>query len=229
MREPPPPAGSLHCQSAAASEGPETGERGKEKGPSGTETQVSKLHLPPQRFWSLPFDRSLTPSLSTLSCHAPWTSSRFRLPPPDPTWKLNSRPKGKAGAEELELPLPPPPPGAEELELPLPPPPPGAEELELPLPPPPPGAEELELPLPPPPPGAEELELPLPPVPPRQGVRWPEPQKGELPATKKGEVRRPSPNTALSLPEVLWPEPHRRELPAMKKGEVGGPPAPAAF
>ncbi|MGH0171421.1 UNVERIFIED_CONTAM: hypothetical protein FKN15_061418 [Acipenser sinensis] len=39
MREPPPPAGSLHCQSAAASEGPETGERGKEKGPSGTETQ----------------------------------------------------------------------------------------------------------------------------------------------------------------------------------------------
>ncbi|MGH0129854.1 UNVERIFIED_CONTAM: hypothetical protein FKN15_039998 [Acipenser sinensis] len=60
-------------------------------------------------------------------------------------------------------------------------------------------------------------------------VRWPEPQKGELPATKKGEVRRPSPNAALSLPEVLWPEPHRRELPAMKKGEVGGPPAPAAF
>ncbi|MGH0139984.1 UNVERIFIED_CONTAM: hypothetical protein FKN15_070196 [Acipenser sinensis] len=139
------------------------------------------------------------------------------LPPPPP------------GAEELELPLPPPPPGAEELELPLPPPPPGAEELELPLPPPPPGAEELELPLPPPPPGAEELELPLLPVPPRQGVRWPEPQKGELPATKKGEVRRPSPNAALSLPEVLWPEPHRRELPAMKKGEVGGPPAPAAF
>ncbi|MGH0116385.1 UNVERIFIED_CONTAM: hypothetical protein FKN15_035689 [Acipenser sinensis] len=92
-----------------------------------------------------------------------------------------------------------------------------------------PGAEELELPLPPPPPGAEELELPLLPVPPRQGVRWPEPQKGELPATKKGEVRRPSPNAALSLPEVLWPEPHRRELPAMKKGEVGGPPAPAAF
>ncbi|MGH0143113.1 UNVERIFIED_CONTAM: hypothetical protein FKN15_035338 [Acipenser sinensis] len=126
--------------------------------------------------------------------------------------------------------------------------PPGAEELELPLSPPPPGAEELELPLPPPLPGAEELELPLPPVPPPQGVRWPEPQKGELPVTKKGEevwrpptpaavslpefmgeVRRPSPNAALSLVEGLWPEPHQWELLATKKGEVGGPPAPAAF
>ena len=107
--------------------------------------------------------------------------------------------------------------------------PPGAEELELPLPPPPPGAEELELPLPPPPPGAEEQELPLLPVPP-QGVRWPEPQKGELPATKKGEeVWRPLSPAAVSLQEFLWPEPHRRELPATKKGEVGGPPAPAAF
>ncbi|MGH0186940.1 UNVERIFIED_CONTAM: hypothetical protein FKN15_023192 [Acipenser sinensis] len=139
------------------------------------------------------------------------------LPPPPP------------GAEELELPLPPPPPGAEELELPLPPPPPGAEELELPLPPPPPGAEELELPLPPPPPGAEELELPLPPVLPLEGVRWPEPQKGELPATKKGEeVWRPLSPAAVSLQEFLWPEPHRRELPAMKKvGEVQRP-APTA-
>ncbi|MGH0118922.1 UNVERIFIED_CONTAM: hypothetical protein FKN15_054916 [Acipenser sinensis] len=81
------------------------------------------------------------------------------------------------------------PPGAEELELPLPPPPPGAEELELPLPPPPPGAEELELPLLPPLPGAEELELPLPPVLPLQGVRWPEPQKGELPGHEEGGGR----------------------------------------
>ncbi|MGH0174153.1 UNVERIFIED_CONTAM: hypothetical protein FKN15_067429 [Acipenser sinensis] len=98
------------------------------------------------------------------------------------------------------------------------------------------------------PPGAEELELPLPPVPPPQEVRWQEPQKGELPATKKGEevwrpptpaavslpefmgeVRGPSPNAALSLVEGLWPEPHQWELPATKKGEVGGPPAPAAF
>ncbi|MGH0132283.1 UNVERIFIED_CONTAM: hypothetical protein FKN15_033924 [Acipenser sinensis] len=140
------------------------------------------------------------------------------LPPPLP------------GAEELELPLPPPLPGAEELELPLPPPLPGAEELELPLPPPPPGAEELELPLPPPLPGAEELELPLPPVPPPEGVRWPEPQKGELPATKKGEeVWRPLSPAAVSLQELLWPEPHKGELPATKKGEVGGPPAPAAI
>ncbi|MGH0129130.1 UNVERIFIED_CONTAM: hypothetical protein FKN15_038377 [Acipenser sinensis] len=139
------------------------------------------------------------------------------LPPPLP------------GAEELELPLPPPLPGAEELELPLPPPLPGAEELELPLPPPLPGAEELELPLPPPLPGAEELELPLPPVPPPEGVRWPEPQKGELPATKKGEeVWRPLSPAAVSLQEFLWPEPHRRELPAMKKvGEVQRP-APTA-
>ncbi|MGH0118487.1 UNVERIFIED_CONTAM: hypothetical protein FKN15_016822 [Acipenser sinensis] len=80
------------------------------------------------------------------------------------------------------------------------------------------------------PPGAEELELPLFPVLPLQGVRWPEPQKGELPATKKGEeVRRPSPNAALPLVEGLWPEPHQWERPATKKGEVGGPPAPAAF
>ncbi|MGH0140558.1 UNVERIFIED_CONTAM: hypothetical protein FKN15_023226 [Acipenser sinensis] len=108
--------------------------------------------------------------------------------------------------------------------------PPGAEELELPLPPPPPGAEELELPLPPPPPGAEEQELPLLPVPPPQGVRWPEPQKGELPATKKGEeVWRPLSPAAVSLQELLWPEPHKGELPATKKGEVGGPPAPAAI
>ncbi|MGH0170803.1 UNVERIFIED_CONTAM: hypothetical protein FKN15_059769 [Acipenser sinensis] len=105
-----------------------------------------------------------------------------------------------------------------------------AEELELPLLPPLPGAEELELPLLPPLPGAEELELPLPPVPPPQGGRWPEPQKGELPATKKGEeVWRPLSPAALSLQELLWPEPHKGELPAMKKGEVGGPPAPAAI
>ncbi|MGH0154247.1 UNVERIFIED_CONTAM: hypothetical protein FKN15_033620 [Acipenser sinensis] len=108
--------------------------------------------------------------------------------------------------------------------------PPGAEELELPLPPPPPGAEELELPLLPPLPGAEEQELPLLPVPPPQGVRWPEPQKGELPATKKGEeVWRPLSPAAVSLQEFLWPEPHRRELLATKKGEVGGPPAPPAI
>ncbi|MGH0156157.1 UNVERIFIED_CONTAM: hypothetical protein FKN15_030546 [Acipenser sinensis] len=80
------------------------------------------------------------------------------------------------------------------------------------------------------PPGAEELELPLPPVPLPQGVRWPEPQKGELPATKKGEeVWRPLSPAAVSLQELLWPEPHKGELPATKKGEVGGPPAPAAI
>ncbi|MGH0133180.1 UNVERIFIED_CONTAM: hypothetical protein FKN15_051970 [Acipenser sinensis] len=50
-----------------------------------------------------------------------------------------------------------------------------------------PGAEQQEWPRPPPLPGAEEQELPLLPVLPLQGVRWPEPQKGELPATKKGE------------------------------------------
>ncbi|MGH0185709.1 UNVERIFIED_CONTAM: hypothetical protein FKN15_018853 [Acipenser sinensis] len=89
---------------------------------------------------------------------------------------------------------------------------------------------ELELPLPPPPPGAEEQGLPLLPVPPPQGVRWPEPQKGELPATKKGEeVWRPLSPAAVSLQELLWPEPHKGELPATKKGEVGGPPAPAAI
>ncbi|MGH0190214.1 UNVERIFIED_CONTAM: hypothetical protein FKN15_043464 [Acipenser sinensis] len=93
----------------------------------------------------------------------------------------------------------------------------------------PPGAEELELPLPPPPPGAEELELPLPPVPPPEGVRWPEPQKGELPATKKGEeVWRPLSPAAVSLQEFLWPEPHRRELPATKKGGEVRRPAPTA-
>ncbi|MGH0176668.1 UNVERIFIED_CONTAM: hypothetical protein FKN15_073508 [Acipenser sinensis] len=32
MREPSPPTGSHHCKSAAASKGPDTGERGKEKG-----------------------------------------------------------------------------------------------------------------------------------------------------------------------------------------------------
>ncbi|MGH0180728.1 UNVERIFIED_CONTAM: hypothetical protein FKN15_007336 [Acipenser sinensis] len=65
---------------------------------------------------------------------------------------------------------------------------------------------------------------------PPQGGRWPEPQKGELPATKKGEeVWRPLSPAAVSLQEFLWPEPHKGELPAMKKGEVGGPPAPAAF
>ncbi|MGH0121176.1 UNVERIFIED_CONTAM: hypothetical protein FKN15_071163 [Acipenser sinensis] len=115
------------------------------------------------------------------------------------------------------------PPGAEELELPLPPPPPGAEELELPLPPPPPGAEELELPLLPPLPGAEEQELSLLPVPPPQGVWWPEPHKGELPATKKGgEVRRPAPTAAVSLSDwtsmlsaVLLPAGVLTALPAM--------------
>ncbi|MGH0126958.1 UNVERIFIED_CONTAM: hypothetical protein FKN15_030571 [Acipenser sinensis] len=81
----------------------------------------------------------------------------------------------------------------------------------------------------PPPPGAEEQGLPLLPVPPPEGVRWPEPQKGELPATKKGEeVWRPLSPAAVSLQEFLWPEPHRRELPAMKKvGEVQRP-APTA-
>ncbi|MGH0115236.1 UNVERIFIED_CONTAM: hypothetical protein FKN15_006664 [Acipenser sinensis] len=126
-------------------------------------------------------------------------------------------------------PLPPTPPPAEGEYLlvlssplwedcwPLPPPPAEGEYLLV-----PPGAEEQELPLPPPLPGAEEQEL--------QAVWWPEPQKGELPATKKGEeVWRPLSPAALSLQEFLWPEPHRRELPATKKGEVGGPPAPAAF
>ncbi|MGH0166884.1 UNVERIFIED_CONTAM: hypothetical protein FKN15_051994 [Acipenser sinensis] len=153
------------------------------------------------------------------------------------------------------LPLPPPPAEGEYLLVPPPPqwedcwplPPPPAEGEYL-LVPPPPGAEEQELPLPPPLPGAEEQELPLLPVPLPQGVQWPEPQKGELPATKKGEgvwrpltpaavsvpelmgeVRRPAPTAALSLQEVLWPEPHHVELPATKKGEVGGPPTPAAF
>ncbi|MGH0149216.1 UNVERIFIED_CONTAM: hypothetical protein FKN15_018609 [Acipenser sinensis] len=56
MREPPPPTGSRHCQSAATSEGPETGERSKEKG---------------------------------------YQEPTHSLPPPDPTWKLDSRPKGK--------------------------------------------------------------------------------------------------------------------------------------
>ncbi|MGH0116228.1 UNVERIFIED_CONTAM: hypothetical protein FKN15_000155 [Acipenser sinensis] len=129
------------------------------------------------------------------------------------------------------LPPPPLPPlGAEEQELPLPPPPPGAEEQELPLPPPPPGAEEQELPLPPPLPGAEEQKLPLLPIPPPQGVRWPEPQKGELPATKKGEeVWRPLSPAAVSLQELLWPEPHKGELPATKKGgAVRRPASPAA-
>ncbi|MGH0161169.1 UNVERIFIED_CONTAM: hypothetical protein FKN15_040656 [Acipenser sinensis] len=132
-------------------------------------------------------------------------------------------------------PLPPPPPSQWEDCLPLPPPPAEGEYLLVPpsplwedcwpLPPPPAEGEYLLVP-----PGAEEQELPLLPVPPPQGVQWPEPQKGELPATKKGEeVWRPLSPAALSLQEFLWPEPHRRELPATKKGEVGGPPAPAAF
>ncbi|MGH0117583.1 UNVERIFIED_CONTAM: hypothetical protein FKN15_005085 [Acipenser sinensis] len=63
-----------------------------------------------------------------------------------------------------------------------------------------PGAEQQERPRPPPLPGAEEQELPLLPVLPLQGVRWPEPQKGELPATKKGEeVWRP-PTPAGTVP-----------------------------
>ncbi|MGH0134851.1 UNVERIFIED_CONTAM: hypothetical protein FKN15_027487 [Acipenser sinensis] len=66
MQEPPPPAGSLHCQSAATSEGPETGEQGKEKGPSGTDTQVSKLHLPPQSSGHFP-STGLAPHFSPLS------------------------------------------------------------------------------------------------------------------------------------------------------------------
>ncbi|MGH0129110.1 UNVERIFIED_CONTAM: hypothetical protein FKN15_037178 [Acipenser sinensis] len=50
-----------------------------------------------------------------------------------------------------------------------------------------PGAEQQERPRPPPLPGAEEQELPQLPVLPLQRVRWPEPQKGELLATKKGD------------------------------------------
>ncbi|MGH0130641.1 UNVERIFIED_CONTAM: hypothetical protein FKN15_045256 [Acipenser sinensis] len=89
-----------------------------------------------------------------------------------------------------------------------------------PLPPPP--AEDEYL-LVPPPPGAEEQGLPLLPVPPPEGVRWPEPQKGELPATKKGEeVWRPLSPAAVSLQEFLWPEPHRRELPDTKKAPQRG-------
>ncbi|MGH0115069.1 UNVERIFIED_CONTAM: hypothetical protein FKN15_070589 [Acipenser sinensis] len=145
------------------------------------------------------------------------------------------------------LPLPPPPAEGEYLLVPpsplwedcwpLPPPPAEGEYLLVPpsllwedcLPLPPPPAEDEYL-LVPPPPGAEEQGLPLLPVPPPEGVRWPEPQKGELPVTKKGEeVWRPLSPAALSLQELLWPEPHKGELPATKKGEVGGPPDPAAF
>ncbi|MGH0119120.1 UNVERIFIED_CONTAM: hypothetical protein FKN15_052949 [Acipenser sinensis] len=91
--------------------------------------------------------------------------------------------------------------------------------------------------LPPPSPGDYTLLPPSSPgdytllPPPPQGVRWPEPQKGELSATKKGEeVWRPPTPAAVSLQEFLWPEPHRRELPATKKGgEVRRPASPTAI
>ncbi|MGH0122110.1 UNVERIFIED_CONTAM: hypothetical protein FKN15_013029 [Acipenser sinensis] len=80
------------------------------------------------------------------------------------------------GAEQRELPLPPPPPslpplGAEPRELPLPTQP-GAEQQELPLSPtsPPLGAEQQELPLSLPPLGAEQQELPLSPTSPPLGA-----------------------------------------------------------
>ncbi|MGH0125770.1 UNVERIFIED_CONTAM: hypothetical protein FKN15_046525 [Acipenser sinensis] len=52
----------------------------------------------------------------------------------------------------------------------------------------------------------------------RQEILWLEPHEGELSATKKGgEVRRPAPPAAISL-QNGWPEPQGGELPAMKKG-----------
>ncbi|MGH0120773.1 UNVERIFIED_CONTAM: hypothetical protein FKN15_027139 [Acipenser sinensis] len=116
----------------------------------------------------------------------PPAEGEYLLVPPSPLW-------------EDCWPLPPPPAEGEYLLvppsllwedcLPLPPPPAEGEYLLVPpsllwedcLPLPPPPAEDEYL-LVPPPPGAEEQELPLLPVPPPQGVRWPEPQKGELPA-----------------------------------------------
>ncbi|MGH0133482.1 UNVERIFIED_CONTAM: hypothetical protein FKN15_055724 [Acipenser sinensis] len=141
----------------------------------------------------------------------PPAEGEYLLVPPSPLW-------------EDCWPLPPPPAEGEYL---LVPPSPLWEDC-WPLPPPPAEGEYL---LVPPPPGAEEQGLPLLPVPPPQGVRWPEPQKGELPVTKKGEeVWRPLSPAAVSLQEFLWPEPHRRELPATKKGgEVRRPVSPAAI
>ncbi|MGH0149881.1 UNVERIFIED_CONTAM: hypothetical protein FKN15_016278 [Acipenser sinensis] len=139
----------------------------------------------------------------------PPAEGEYLLVPPSPLW-------------EDCWPLPPPPAEGEYL---LVPPSPLWEDC-WPLPPPP--AEDEYL-LVPPPPGTEEQGLPLLPVPPPEGVRWPEPQKGELPATKKGEeVWRPLSPAAVSLQEFLWPEPHRRELPATKKWEEVIGPAPTA-
>ncbi|MGH0133783.1 UNVERIFIED_CONTAM: hypothetical protein FKN15_026080 [Acipenser sinensis] len=166
------------------------------------------------------------------------TARRTPVQPPQQREPAPPQPPSEWPAS-APLPLPPPPPPAEGEYLLVPLPPQWEDCLPLPSPPaegeyllvpPPPGAEEQELPLPPPLPGAEEQELPLLPVPPLQGLRWPEPHRRELPATKTGrEVRRPLSPAAVSLQEFLWPEPHRRELPATKKGEVGGPPVPAAF
>ncbi|MGH0166029.1 UNVERIFIED_CONTAM: hypothetical protein FKN15_061467 [Acipenser sinensis] len=125
----------------------------------------------------------------------PWEDCLPHPPPPAEGECLLVTPP-PLGAEQQELPLPPPPPpqGAEQQELPLPLPPPPAEGEYLLVPPQPPwedclphppppaegecllvtppplGAEQQELPLPPPPPpqGAEQQELPLPPpLPPR--------------------------------------------------------------
>ncbi|MGH0158032.1 UNVERIFIED_CONTAM: hypothetical protein FKN15_035543 [Acipenser sinensis] len=176
---PPPPAEGKSLLSPSS---PAEGEYLLVPPPPGAEEQELPLPPPPPP----------AEGKSLLSPSSPAEGEYLLVPPPP-------------GAEEQELPLPPPPPPAEgksllspsspaEGEYLLVPPPPGAEEQELPLPPPPPPAEgksllspsspaEGEYLLVPPPPGAEEQELPLPPP---QGVRWPEPQKGELPATKTG-------------------------------------------
>ncbi|MGH0120324.1 UNVERIFIED_CONTAM: hypothetical protein FKN15_064784 [Acipenser sinensis] len=102
----------------------------------------------------------------------------------------------------------------------------------------PPGAEQQEWPLPPPLPGAEEQELPLLPVLPLQGVRWPEPQKGELAPIAAislpeivGEVQRPAPIAAISLPEIVGEVQRPAPIAAISLPEIVGEvqrPAPIA-